>query len=348
MTLQSLLRANIRQLTPYASARDEYKGTDAIFLDANENPFDTGYNRYPDPYQRKLKERIVALKGHGLAPEQLFLGNGSDEGIDLLLRAFCEPGQDNVVAIDPSYGMYQVCADTHGIAVRKVLLRPDFSLDPEALLAAVDAHTKVIFLCSPNNPTANALDPKAMQWLLDRFQGLLVIDEAYIDFAPEATALPWLQAYERLIVLQTFSKAWGLAGIRLGMAFAHREVIAVMNKIKMPYNINALTQQYALEVLSDTTKKDAYVAQILSERARLAQALPSLPCILEVYPSDANFLLAKTTDAQGLYDALVARGIVVRNRSKVALCAGCLRLTVGTPAENDALLAALEAICKAQ
>jgi histidinol-phosphate aminotransferase len=339
MNLQQLLRENIRNLKPYSSARDEYKGKEAVFLDANENPFDTGYNRYPDPYQWALKARIGEIKF--VAPENIFLGNGSDEGIDLLVRAFCEPHQDNIITIDPSYGMYQVCADTHAIEVRKVLLNDDFSLNVEAVLAAVDQHSKLLFVCSPNNPTANNLATEGLKTLLESFHGIVVIDEAYIDFSPENSALPWLASYDNLVVLQTFSKAWGFAGIRLGMAFGSQELIRVINKIKMPYNINALTQAFALKALEDLSAKEQYVASILQERERMMALLPSIPCITKVYPSDANFILVKTQDADVIYQYLIDRQIVVRNRSKVALCGNCLRLTVGTALENEALMKGL-------
>ncbi len=340
MDFNSLLRANIRRLKPYASARDEFQGEAAIFLDANENPYDTGYNRYPDPYQRILKERIAELKQ--VHPDRIFLGNGSDEAIDLLLRAFCEPHKDNIVSIEPSYGMYRVCADTHGIEVKSVLLEEDFSLNHKAILKEKNKHSKIIFLCSPNNPTGNNLDPKGIEKILKKFKGLVVVDEAYIDFCPDETKVSWLEEYPNLVILQTFSKAWGLAGIRLGMAFAHPELIRILNKIKMPYNINTLTQEYALEALEKVEEKENYVEEILAARTAMFSALKEVKCVEKIYPSSANFILVKVDEATKLYHYLIERGIVVRNRSNVALCEGCLRLTVGTSEENTALLQGME------
>ncbi len=335
--IQILLRENIRNLKPYSSARDEYKGKEAtIFLDANENPFDTGYNRYPDPYQWELKQEIAEVKGVEIA--QIFLGNGSDEGIDILIRAFCEPRVDNIVSISPSYGMYQVCADTHGIETIKVKLNEDFSLDTDAVLDAINANTKIIFLCSPNNPTGNNLEEAEIRKILHGFHGIVVVDEAYIDFSPENTKTSWLADYKQLVILQTFSKAWGLAGIRLGMAFASEEIIAVMNKIKMPYNVNELTQKYAIEAVKDVAQKERYVSQILAERERMKTELAELDLVQEIYPSDANFLLIRTIAPNKIYNFLIEQKIVVRNRSSIALCEGCLRLTIGQKEENDILL----------
>jgi histidinol-phosphate aminotransferase len=342
MKFEDLLRANIRNLTPYSSARDEYKGKDAIFLDANENPYNSGYNRYPDPQQWEVKKRIAQIKG--IQPEQIFLGNGSDEGIDLLIRALCEPHTDNIVVLDPSYGMYQVCADTHAVEVRKVLLTPDFKLDMPAIFAAIDSHTKIVFLCSPNNPTANCLDAGDMQKILKEFNGLVVIDEAYIDFCPEQSTVHWIEQFPNLVVLQTLSKAWGLAAIRLGMAFAQANIIRVLSKIKMPYNINILTQQFALEALKEEDKKAAAVREILEERKKMEAALAQISCITEVFPSDANFILVRTVNANGIYQYLSESSkVIVRNRHKTTLCQNCLRITVGTPEENSALLQALRA-----
>lgn len=341
MNIKDLLRENIRKLKAYSSARDEYQGEAAIFLDANENPYHTGYNRYPDPYQQQLKARISEIKG--VPASQMFLGNGSDEAIDLLMRAFCEPYRDNVIVLDPSYGMYQVAADTHGVEVRKVLLNKDFTLDYKAMLKEASKHSKLLFLCSPNNPTGNALSEKGMRKILDKFKGIVVIDEAYIDFCPDKTTIPWLQEYKNLVILQTFSKAWGLAGIRLGMAYANEKIIKVLNKIKMPYNINALTQEYALKALGDTETKDNLVEEILATRMAMNSSLKRVACIKEIYPSDTNFILVKTTNANQIYTYLTDRGVVVRNRHNVSLCRNCLRLTVGTPEENTSLLQALEA-----
>ncbi len=341
INIQSLLRENIRNLKPYSSARDEYKGKEATtFLDANENPFDTGYNRYPDPYQWGLKQEIAKVKGVGV--EQIFLGNGSDEGIDILIRAFCEPRVDNIVSISPSYGMYQVCADTHGIETLKVRLNKDFSLNAQDVLKAITPNTKIVFLCSPNNPTGNNLDEAEIRKILHGFDGIVVVDEAYIDFSPENTKTSWLANYKQLVILQTFSKAWGLAGIRLGMAFASEEIIAVMNKIKMPYNVNELTQKYATEAVKDVAQKEAYVAEILVARKRMEKELSKLDLVQEIYPSDANFLLIRTANPNEIYNFLINRKIVVRNRSNIALCEGCLRITIGQKEENDILLESLK------
>ena len=336
MQLDKILRDNIKNLKPYSSARDEYTGEAMVFLDANENPFNQPFNRYPDPLQRELKEKIAGLKS--CQPEQIFLGNGSDEPIDLLFRAFCEPGQDNIVTIDPTYGMYQVSADINNIEVRKVSLKDDYNFLAEALLDKTDSNTKLIFLCSPNNPTANLLDKNETLKLISKFQGLVVLDEAYIDFAPGASLLPELNKHENLVILQTFSKAWGMAGIRLGMAFASKEIINIFNKIKYPYNINMLTQQKALELIELEAEKNKWVELLISEREKLAEKIKPLPFVVEVFPSDANFLLVKMYDARGIYDYLVENGIIVRDRSKVVLCADSLRITVGSPEENEILL----------
>ena len=340
--LDKLVRENIKNLKPYSSARDEFSGTASVFLDANENPFNAPYNRYPDPLQSELKEVISALKG--TAPRNIFLGNGSDEAIDLLFRAFCEPGVDNVVSINPSYGMYEVCANINNVAIKKVLLNADYSLNPDAILAGVDAHTKMIFLCSPNNPTGNALADEALVKVIENFDGLVVVDEAYIDFAPEKSLLPRLLDYPNLVVLQTFSKAWGMAGIRLGMAFATHAIIEILNRIKYPYNINILTQKQALALLENKRQKEEWVNLLLKERKRLQEALDKLPFIQEIYPSDANFLLVKIHDAKGVYDYLVEHKVIVRDRSKVMLCNDTLRITVGSSEENDFLLTHLKGL----
>lgn len=337
--LNELLRSNIKGLKPYSSARDEYTGDAAVLLDANENPFNEPYNRYPDPYQRQLKGRIAELKA--VKADQIFLGNGSDEAIDLLFRAFCEPGQDNVVSIDPTYGMYQVAADINNSEVRKVLLNDEFQLDVPAVLAATDERTKLIFLCSPNNPTGNCLNTADMETILKSFQGLVVVDEAYIDFAPGRSLLNRLDEFPNLVILQTFSKAWGMAGIRLGMAFANADIIKVLSKIKYPYNINVLTQRKALELLQSENEVNYSIEKLLSERRVLEEELPRLPFVQKVYPSDANFILVKTDNPRGIYTFLVDKKIIIRDRSSVALCEGCLRVTVGSPAENSLLLEAL-------
>lgn len=339
-TLDELTRPNIRRLKPYSSARDEYKGkTASVFLDANENPYNQPYNRYPDPLQGEVKQALSAVKG--VDPDSVFLGNGSDEAIDLLFRAFCEPGCDNVVAIDPTYGMYEVCAAINNVAYRKVPLDEAFRFRADDMLRKADAQTKLMFLCSPNNPTGNSLDRAEVERLLDAFDGLVVVDEAYIDFSSEPSMLGQLKERPNLVILQTFSKAWGCAGIRLGIACAHPEVIATLNKIKYPYNVNLLTQREALHMLQQPLQVRQWVEVLLKERERLMEAFAELPCCLQVYPTDANFFLAKVTDANGIYARLVEQGIIVRNRSHITLCDNCLRITVGTSEENDALLEAL-------
>ena len=339
-TLDELTRPNIRRLKPYSSARDEYKGkTASVFLDANENPYNQPYNRYPDPLQGEVKQALSAVKG--VDPDSIFLGNGSDEAIDLLFRAFCEPACDNVVAIDPTYGMYEVCAAINNVEYRKVPLDDAFRFRADDMLRKADAQTKLMFLCSPNNPTGNSLDRAEMERLLDAFDGLVVVDEAYIDFSSGPSLLEQLKERPNLVILQTFSKAWGCAGIRLGIACAHPEVIAILNKIKYPYNVNMLTQREALHMLQQPLQVQQWVDVLLKERERLMEAFAGLPCCLQVYPTDANFFLAKVTDANGIYARLVEQGIIVRNRSHITLCDNCLRITVGTSEENDALLEAL-------
>ncbi len=338
-SLEALLRPNIASLKPYSSARDEFSGADALFFDANENPFNAPYNRYPDPYQIELKKKIAGIKGTG--PENIFLGNGSDEAIDLLFRAFCVPGKDNVISIDPTYGMYQVAADINDVEVKKVLLKPDFELDVEGLLNAVDNNTKMIFICSPNNPTANVFREEDMLRVIKGFDGIVIVDEAYIDFAPEKTLLKYLNEFPNLVILQTFSKAWGVAAIRLGMAFASKEIIDVLSSIKYPYNVNILTQEKAMELLENEKEKDNWVSVILKEKERLKEALNKNPLIKKTYPSDANFLLVVVDEPRRLYDFLAERKLIIRDRSKVAQCEGCLRITIGTPEENDKLIEAL-------
>ncbi|MDL2255881.1 histidinol-phosphate transaminase [Parabacteroides sp. OttesenSCG-928-K15] len=340
--IEKLLRPNIRDLKPYSSARNEFHGEASVFLDANENPWNPPYNRYPDPLQRKLKEKISMLKD--IDPAYIFLGNGSDEPIDLLIRAFCEPGVDNIASITPSYGMYEVAADTHNIACRKVALKEYFQLDAKALLQATDEHTKIIFLCSPNNPSGNLLNRADIYSVLKYFPGVVVVDEAYIDFASSYSFLRELVSHPNLVVLQTLSKAWGVAAIRMGMAFASPEIIQVLNKIKYPYNINQLTQEYALKVLDNVSVMQDQLKRILQERERLENVLTEAPYNFKVYPSDANFLLVEVGDANAIYKQLTEEGIVVRNRHNVALCAGCLRITIGTPEENDKLLNTLKKI----
>ncbi|MBN1985286.1 MAG: histidinol-phosphate transaminase [Prolixibacteraceae bacterium] len=340
MNINNLLRKNIAELKPYSSARDEYTGEAMVFLDANENPFNKPYNRYPDPLQRKLKEKIAQIKN--THPKNIFLGNGSDEPIDLLIRAFCEPGTDNIVTVTPTYGMYQVAADINNIEVKKVSLTENFDIDASSLLNAVDENTKLVFLCSPNNPSGNSLNPGQMQKIIDGFAGIVIIDEAYIDFAPGKTFLPELDKNSNLVLLQTFSKAWGMAGIRLGMAFASEEIIHILNKIKYPYNLNVLTQQKAMELLEKPEEIKKWTKLLIAERAKMAELLQDFPFVVQVYPSDANFLLVKMHDAEGIYRYLVDKGIIVRNRSKIHLCEGSLRITIGSSDENDILLKALK------
>jgi histidinol-phosphate aminotransferase len=340
MNLEKLLRNNIKALKPYSSARDEFSGEADVYLDANENPYNAPYNRYPDPMQWVLKTKIGSLKN--IAPEKIFLGNGSDEPIDIIFRAFCEPGVDNMVSIDPTYGMYQVAADINNVEVRKVKLDENFGFSAQKLLDATNLYTKAIFICSPNNPTANLLDKTEIVKLLTDFDGFVVLDEAYIDFSLEGSLLSELDQYENLIILQTFSKAWGMAGIRLGMAFAQPEIIRIFNKVKYPYNINILTQQKALELLDNQEEKEAWVKEILEERDLMVKKLFKLPFVQVVYPSDANFILVKMNDARGIYEYLTEQKIIVRDRSKIALCDDCLRITIGSPKENKKLRKALK------
>ena len=338
--LEQLVRKNIWNLAPYSSARDEYSGKEAhVFLDANENPYNEPYNRYPDPLQRELKAMLTKTKG--VPAENIFLGNGSDEAIDLPYRIFCEPGRDNVVAIAPSYGMYKVCADINAVAYREVLLDSHYQMQADKLLAACDAHTKLIWICSPNNPTGNSLDRDEMLKVVEGFEGIVIIDEAYIDFAQQLSMRQELPAHPNLIILQTMSKAWGSAAIRLGMAFASRDIIHIYNKVKYPYNVNLLTQQQAMERLKDPYEVDRQVKMLLQERNRLMQSFQELGICEQVFPSDANFFLARMTDAQKTYDYLVDCGIIVRNRNRVQLCHNCLRITIGTRSENNELLSAL-------
>ena len=340
-TLKELTRPNVWALKPYSSARDEYSGVEAsVFLDANENPYHAPFNRYPDPLQKELKSLIAPLKQ--VREEQIFLGNGSDEAIDLVFRAFCTPSVDNVVAIDPTYGMYQVCAVVNDVEYRKVLLDEHYQFSAEKLLAATDDHTKAIFLCSPNNPTGNNLCRGEIESLLHSFDGLVIVDEAYADFSSERSFLLDLDKYPNLIVLLTFSKAWGCAAIRLGMAFACPQIIGLFNKIKYPYNVNLLTQQEAISLLQDPVKVQDWISILLQERTRLMDEFSKLSCCETIYPTDANFFLTKVTDAKKIYEYLVSKGIIVRNRTHVALCGNCLRITIGTSEENDTLLEALK------
>lgn len=338
--IKALCRPNIWRLAAYSCARTEFSGCSAtVFLDANENPFNKPFNRYPDPLQQELKQLLSAVKG--VPAENIFLGNGSDEAIDLPYRIFCEPGIDNVVAIAPTYGMYEVCADVNNVEYRPVLLDADYRITADKLLGACDAHTKLMWICSPNNPTGNLIDREAIEKVLQMFQGIVIIDEAYSDFANARPFRHELASHPNLIVLNTMSKAWGCAAIRLGMAFASKDIIGLFNKVKYPYNVNALTQRQAIDALKDPFAVDKWVSIIKQERTRVMQAFADLPICKKVYPTEANFFLARVTDAQGIYDYLVDRGIIVRNRTRITLCDDCLRITIGTKSENQELLAAL-------
>ena len=338
--LEQLVRKNIWNLAPYSSARNEYAGREAhVFLDANENPYNAPYNRYPDPLQLELKEVLSHVKG--VPAGNIFLGNGSDEPIDLVYRCFCCPGIDNVVAIEPTYGMYKVCADINDTEYRPVLLDEQYQITAERLLAATDQHTKLIWLCSPNNPTGNSLQREEIIKVIEGFEGIVIVDEAYSDFSSQKPLRTELAKYPNLIVLNTMSKAWGCAAIRLGMAFASEEIIALFNKVKYPYNVNQLTQQQALEALKDPFEVDKWVKLLLEERSRMVDAFQLLPICQKVYPTDANFFLAQMTDAVKIYNYLVDKGIIVRNRHRVQLCQNCLRITIGTKTENGELIAAL-------
>lgn len=341
--LQKLVRKNILSLAPYSSARNEYSGKEAtVFLDANENPYNQPYNRYPDPLQRDIKAKIADIKGVDI--DSIFLGNGSDEAIDLVYRCFTEPRIDNVVAIAPTYGMYQVCADINDVEYRSVLLNDHFDIDADSLLRACDANTKVIWLCSPNNPTGNALNTNEIKRVINEFDGIVVLDEAYGDFSSQPQFRHTLKQYPNLIVLNTMSKAWGCAALRLGMAFASKEIIDIMTKVKYPYNINLLAQQKALEVLDDPYEIDKWARLILQERTRVMDAFTMLPITKKLYPTDANFFLVEVEDAQSTYDYLVSKGIIVRNRNRVTMCGNCLRITIGSKTENAELLSALRTL----
>jgi histidinol-phosphate aminotransferase len=356
MDINKLQRENIKNLKPYSTARDEYKGQASVFLDANENSYGSplfsdgadadgaqqNYNRYPDPLQLDLKDAISKIKGVPI--ENTFLGNGSDEAIDLLYRAFCEPGRDNVIILPPTYGMYEVSAGINNVETRKVNLLPNFQLDLEGIAEAIDENTKLIFICSPNNPTGNSIIRTDIETILANFKGLVVIDEAYINYAKQKTFIQELTEYPNLVVLQTFSKAWGLAALRLGMAFASSQVIDVFNKVKPPYNINQATQDIALKALENIEQVNEWIKITVADREQLSKDLVALEIVKKVYPSDANFVLAEVIDAKATYDALVDQGIIIRDRSKVTLCEGCLRITIGTGKENEILLAALKNI----
>jgi histidinol-phosphate aminotransferase len=344
--LAAFVRPHLQTLVPYSSARDEYTGHEGVFLDANENPFGSvgllnAYNRYPDPHQTALKQQLAVLKG--VRAEQIFLGNGSDEPIDLLIRATCQPGQDAILILPPTYGMYEVSANINFVAVKKVNLTADFQLDTDAILAVLTPNTKIVWICSPNNPSGNLLDRKAVRQLIEGVdnQAIVVIDEAYIDFTDTPSWTTELDHYPNLVVLQTLSKAWGLAGLRLGMCFASSALVAVLDKIKPPYNIAAPTQQLALAALNRADKKNDFVTDITQQRQHLAEQLRSLSIVENVYPSDANFLLVRFSDASAVFQYLISRQIIVRDRSRVTGCAGCLRITVGIESENTRLMAVL-------
>ncbi|MDR1161140.1 MAG: histidinol-phosphate transaminase [Tannerellaceae bacterium] len=337
--LKELVRPNIWNLKPYSSARNEFQGEASVFLDANENPYNEPYNRYPDPLQWKLKDRIAELKD--IAREHIFIGNGSDEAIDLVIRAFCEPGIDNMVTITPSYGMYEVAAGVNNVKCIKVPLSADFRLDAGAVLDAVDSNTKLVYLCSPNNPTGNLLERKEVFRILKYFEGIVVVDEAYIDFASSPSLIRGLVSYPNLIVFQTLSKAWGGAGIRLGMAFASPGIIEILNKIKYPYNVSLIAQGYALGLLHREEGMKEQLAAILNGRKLIEEVLRTLPFVRRIYPSDANFILVKVNDANDTYNYLLGRKVIVRNRHTMPLCDNCLRITVGAPHENFLLIKAL-------
>lgn len=344
INIHDLVRKNIQNLKPYSSARDEYPGNIGIFLDANENSIGSTaeklLNRYPDPRHRRLREKLAELKGVWV--ENLFLGNGSDEAIDLVIRAFCEPKQDKIIVTPPTYGMYEVCAAVNDVEVIKVPLTTSFEIDIPGMMRAINPEIKLVFLCSPNNPTANCFAETHIKKILEKFQGLIILDEAYTDFASDKSWLPRLSLHENLVILQTFSKAWGLANIRLGMAFASPEIIKILDKIKYPYNVNGVTQEIALQVLGSVHQKNKMVTEIIQQRELLRQALVKLPIVEKVYSSDANFLLVKVSSARNIYQYLLEYQIIVRDRSNALHCDNCLRITVGTPAENDKLIETLK------
>ena len=337
--INNIIRQNIKTLKPYSSARDEFQGEASVYLDANENsfgsPLEQSYNRYPDPLQFEVKKRLSEIKG--VPPKHIFLGNGSDEAIDILFRSFCNPGVDNVILVPPTYGMYEVSANINDIAIKRVPLTEDFQLNLEGIAEAIDSKTKLIFICSPNNPTGNSINREDVETVLANFDGIVVIDEAYINFSRQKTFIQELTEYANLVILQTLSKAWGLAGLRIGMAFASEEIIEVMNKVKPPYNINEASQQLTLKALQNIDLINLWIRETLAERDKLVLELKDFDFVLDIYPSDANFILVKTTDPKGIYTYLVSKGIIVRDRSKVELCEGCLRITIGTPEENITL-----------
>ena len=338
MDIRELLRENIRTLAPYSTARDESQGELGIYLDANENPYDNNYNRYPDPHQKNLKRRLAEIKG--VPVEKIFIGNGSDEPIDLVFRLFCEPRRHNAVSIAPTYGMYKVAAAINDVQMREVQLEPGFTLDAEKLLAAADENTRLLFLCSPNNPSGNCFPKKEIEKVIRRFNGIVILDEAYIDFAGQPGFLSELDEYPNLVILQTLSKAWGMAGLRLGLAFAQPLIVDTLSRVKYPYNINVVTQKIVLEQLRKSP--DAQIAEIVSERGRVLEGLAKNPVIRKIHPTDANFVLVEVDEPRTIYDRLIGAGIIVRDRSRIKGCEGCLRITIGTPEENDRLLETLK------
>ncbi|WP_426091180.1 histidinol-phosphate transaminase [Flavobacterium sp. DSR3-2] len=341
--INNLVRENVKRMKPYSTARDEFKDfdiADMIFLDANENPFENGVNRYPDPQQMSVKEVLVKQKS--VKTDQILLGNGSDEVLDLLFRAFCEPKKDNVITLPPTYGMYGVLGNINAVENREVLLSDDFQPQIEKIIEAVDEQTKIIFLCSPNNPSGNSFSDESVAYLLQNFKGLVVIDEAYIDFSKKDSWSNELDEYPNLIITQTLSKAYGLAGIRLGVCYASAEIISVLNKIKPPYNVNELTQKRAIERLGDTEKIKVEIESIIAQREKLLKELLDVNFVEKIYPTEANFILVKVDDANKRYDELIAKGIVIRNRTTQPLCDNCLRFTVGTAQENMKLIVALK------
>jgi len=342
--IDALVRENIKKLNPYSSARSEYRGNAEVFLDANENsygsPLDENFNRYPDPLQWKLKQEIAKIKG--VPPQNIFVGNGSDEVIDIAFRIFCEPGKDNVIICPPTYGMYKVCGNINAVEVKEVLLTQDFQLDVEGILEAIDEHTKLLFICSPNNPTANSFNRLDIEFLLNNFNGIVLIDEAYINFSRQKPFLHELTEYENLIVMHTLSKAWGLAGLRLGLGFASEVIINLFNKVKPPYNINESSQLFGIEALENIKLVNANIKNTVEQRIFLEQKLKEFAFVKIIYPSDANFILIKVTDADKLYQYLLMQRIIVRNRSREPLCENCIRITVGTQIENEKLLNALK------
>ena len=342
--INQIIRTNIKNLKPYSSARDEFKGEASVYLDANENafgsPLSQAFHRYPDPMQYAVKMRLSEIKG--VPARNIFLGNGSDEAIDILFRSFCEPGLDNVIIVPPTYGMYEVSANINNVALKKVPLKADYQLNLEGIAEAIDKNTKLIFICSPNNPTGNSINREDIETVLANFSGIVIIDEAYINYSRQKTFIQELTEYANLVILQTLSKAWGLAGLRVGMAFASEEIIEVFNRVKPPYNINEASQTLALEALQNTEQVNEWIKQTLIERDNLVVSIKKFDFVLDIYPSDANFILVKTTDANSIYKFLVEKGIIVRNRTNVELCEGCLRITVGTPLENEILINTLK------